>query len=90
MRKPEWWLNTMREIRKPYARGCFISFAGVANDLLRQTEPQLHQKWKGNPAPTSMMVQLVLRNFYMKNWVGIKTIQITIHRKTCDHYSNTA
>ena len=32
-------------------RDVFISFAEVANDLLRQTEPQLHQKWERKPSP---------------------------------------
>ena len=52
MRKPGMVVKyDERNTGKPYARGCFISFAGVANDLLRQTEPQLHQKWERKPSP---------------------------------------
>ncbi len=52
MRKPGMVVEyDERSTGKPYVRGCFISSAGVANDLLRQTEPQLHQKWERRPSP---------------------------------------
>ena len=40
-----------RNTSPPYARGCFIASEGVANDLLRQTEPQLHQHWAKDKTP---------------------------------------
>ena len=88
-------MNTQKKHQPALRRGCFIASEGVANDLLRQTEPQLHQHWAKDKTPDIPLKATDFSNYIHKrvgdelrafrnNFIKRRVLQLSIRHKLFD------